>query len=158
MKKIMVLTAMLLAVSSLPARALIELGPKASLYIGDGIQFGIGGEAVVNPLKSIGFRLDIVEVIFDPTTFYFNREGSLDGFFYLPTTLPLYIYAGVGLKTHETGQGTQTNYSVRGGLGYNHQLNPKTNLFIEPGIFISGNGDTKLSGRISAGVRFGVIE
>jgi hypothetical protein len=65
-------------------RSLIEQGPKATLYINDEFNFGIGVEAVVNLLRSVGFRLNLTEVTFDPTTFYFNRAGSIDVFVYIP--------------------------------------------------------------------------
>jgi len=163
MKKACVMMVMLLIVLSAEARivkrSLIELGPKATLYINEDIQFGIGVEAVVNPLRNVGFRLNLSEVTFDHTTFYFNREGSLDAFVYIPLQkMQLYVHSGVGLKTHETGAGTQTHYSIRGGLGLNYPLNPKTCLFGEPGLIISGNGDTDVSFRVSAGVRFGIIK
>ncbi len=163
MKKIFVMSVMLFIVLSADAKilkgSLIELGPKATLYINDEINFGIGVEAVVNPLRSVGFRVNLTEVTFDPTTFYFNREGSIDAFVYIPMQrMQLYVLAGVGLKIHETGAGTQTRYSISGGLGLNYPLHPKTALFVEPAVIISGNGDTDVSFRVSAGVRFGVIK
>lgn len=162
MKKILITLMLLFIVSSVDAktieRSLIEIGPKASLYINDGVQFGIGVEAVVNPFRIVGFRFDLTEILFDPTTFYFNREGSLDAFVYIPLrNIQLYVYSGIGLKIHETGAGTQTRYSIRGGLGLNYPLNPKTCLFVEPGIIFAGNGDTDVSFRVSAGARFGII-
>ena len=162
MKKLFIIMAMLFIISSVDAkifkRALIEMGPKASLYINGDIQFGIGVEVVVNPLRSVGFRFNLTEIRFDPTTFYFNREGSFDAFVYIPLqNIQLYVHSGIGLKTHETGAGTQTHYSIQGGLGLNYPLNQRTTLFAEPGIIISGNGETDVSFRVSAGGRFGVI-
>jgi hypothetical protein len=153
---------LLFIVSSVDAksieRSLIEIGPKASLYVNDGVQFGIGVEALVNPFRIVGFRFDLSEILFDPTTFYFNREGSLDAFLYISLrNIQLYVYSGIGLKIHETGTGTQTRYSIRGGLGLSYPLNPKTCLFVEPGIIFAGNGDTDVSFRVSAGARFGII-
>jgi hypothetical protein len=163
MKKIIIMLVMLFIVVSADAKilkkSLVELGPKATLYINDEINFGIGVEAVVNPLHSVGFRINLTEVTFDPTTFYFNREGSIDAFVYIPMqNMQLYVLAGIGLKTHETGAGTQTRYSISGGLGLNYPLHPKTNLFIEPAVIISGNGETDVSFRVSAGARFGIIK
>jgi hypothetical protein len=162
MKKLPIILMLLFIVSSVEAkttdRSLIEIGPKASIYINDGVQFGIGIEAVVNPLRIVGFRFDLTEILFDPTTFYFNREGSLDAFVYIPLrNIQLYIHSGIGLKIHETGAGTQTDYSIRGGLGLNYPLNSKTCVFVEPGIIFSGNGDSDVSFRVSAGARFGII-
>ncbi|MGB7054455.1 MAG: hypothetical protein WBE28_03950 [bacterium] len=163
MKKIPIILILLFVVSSVSAKAigrsLIELGPKASVYINDGVQFGVGVEAVVNPLRNIGFRFDLTEVLFDPTTFYFNREGSIDAFVYMPLqNMQFYFHSGIGIKIHETGTDTQTRYSIRGGIGLNYPLNPKTRLFVEPGIVFAGNGETDVSFRVSAGARFGIIK
>jgi len=166
MKKLFIIMAMLFIISSVDAkifkRALIEIGPKASLYINEeneDVQFGIGVEVVVNPLRSVGFRFNLTEIRFDPTTFYFNREGSIDAFVYIPMqNMQLYVLAGIGLKTHETGAGTQTHYSIQGGLGLNYPLNQRTTLFAEPAVIISGNGETDVSFRVSVGGRFGVID
>jgi len=163
MKKVMTILVLLFIVSPLFANAakrpLIELGPKGTLYINGGVDFGLGVEVVVNPLKKVGFRVNLTEIIFDPTTFYFNRDGSIDAFIYIPLqNMQLYALAGVGLKTHDTGAGTQTHYSISGGLGLNYPLNPKTCLFAEPAVIISGNGDTDVSFRVSAGARFGIIK
>lgn len=156
--------AMLFIISSVDAkifkRALIEIGPKANLYIkNEDVQFGIGVEVVVNPLRSVGFRLNLTEIRFDPTTFYFNREGSLDAFIYIPLqNIQLYVHSGVGLKTRETGPDPKTHYSIQGGLGLNYTLNQRTTLFAEPAVIISGNGETDVSFRVSVGGRFGVID
>lgn len=163
MKNIPIILILLSAVLSVEAkvfeRSLVEIGPKATLYIDEDTRLGIALEAVVNPLRNVGFRLDLTEILFDPTTFYFNRESSLDAFVYLSgRKLQLYVLLGVGLKAQETGAETRTDYSIRGGLGLNHSLNPKTKLFIEPAVIVSGNGDTDVSFRISAGGRFGIIE
>ncbi len=163
MKKVMKILVMLFIISPLFAdaakRPLIELGPKGTLYINGGVDFGLGVEAVVNPLEKVGFRINLTEITFDPTTFCFNRDGSIDAFVYIPLqSMQLYALAGVGLKTHDTGAGTQTRYSISGGLGLNYPLNPRTCLFAEPAVIITGNGDTDVSFRISAGARFGIIE
>jgi hypothetical protein len=164
MKKLFIIMAMLFIISSVDAkifkRSLIEIGPKANLYIkNEDVQFGIGVEVVVNPLRSVGFRFNLTEIRFDPTTFYFNREGSIDAFVYIPMqNMQLYVLAGIGLKTHETGAGTQTHYSIQGGLGLNYPLNQRTTLFAEPAVIISGNGETDVSFRVSVGGRFGIID
>jgi hypothetical protein len=92
MKKLFIIMAMLFIISSVDAkifkRSLIEIGPKANLYIkNEDVQFGIGVEVVVNPLRSVGFRFNLTEIRFDPTTFYFNREGSIDAFVWYTNTL-----------------------------------------------------------------------
>jgi len=163
MKRIYVVLIMLLVASPLSARvsprSLVELGPKATVYINDDVRFGIAVDAVVNPLRNIGFRLDLAEIVFDPTSFHFNRDGSLDAFVYIPLRrMWFYVYTGVGLRIHDTGEDTQTQFAVRGGVGLNYAIRPRASLFVEPGISISGNGETDVSFRISAGARFGIIK
>jgi hypothetical protein len=165
MKKLLIILAPIFIVSSMDAntveRPLIQLGPKATLYMDHVYQFGIGMETVVNPLRCVGFRLDLAEIIFDPTTFYLNREGSIDALIYLSlrnVKFQLYFHSGIALKVHETGTGTEKRYSIRGGVGLNYPLSPKTCLFVEPGIIFMGNGETEVPFRISAGARFGIID
>ena len=162
MKKLFIILVMFSFVSSvyakIPKRSLIEIGPKANIYIDEDVQFGIGVESVFNPLKSFGVRLNLIEVRFDRTTFSFNREGSLDALIYIPIRgMQSYIYSGFDLKMHETGAGSKTDFSIRAGLGLSYQLNNITNLFIEPGIIIKGNGATNAIFRLSFGGRFGII-
>lgn len=162
MKKLSIIFVILFLVSSLnaniPKRSLIEIGPKASLYIDNDTQFSIGVESVFNPLKSFGIRLDLAEVIFNRTKFYFNREGSMDALIYIPIRgMQSYIHSGLGLKIHETRAGTKTDYSIRAGLGLNYTLNRRTDLFVEPGIIIEGNGETNTIFRLSFGARFGIF-
>ena len=164
MKKLLIILVLFAAVSLVGARTtsrpLIQIGPKATLYMDHEYQFGIGMEAVVNPLRCVGFRLDFAEIIFDPTTFHLNREGSLDAFIYLPLrnlAFQLYFHSGIALRVYETGTGTEKRYSIRGGVGLNYPLNPKTHLFVEPGIIFIGNGETDIPLRLSAGARFGII-
>ena len=164
MKKQIIILVLFFVVSSVSAntidKPLLEIGPKATLYMDHEYQFGIGMEAVVNPLRCVGFRLDLAEIIFDPTTFHLNREGSLDAFIYLPLrniNFQLYFHSGIALRVYETETGTEKRYSIRGGMGLNYPLNPKTCLFIEPGITVLGNGETEIPLRLSAGARFGII-
>ena len=162
MKKLSIMFVIFFLVSSvdanIPKRSLIEIGPKASLYINNDTQFRIGVEAVFNPLKSFGIRIDLAEVIFNGTKFYLNREGSLDVLIYIPIRgMQSYIHSGFGLKIHETGAGTKTDFSIRAGLGLNYTLNRRTDLFVEPGIIIKGNGATNAIFRLSFGARFGIL-
>lgn len=163
MKKMMVLVLLLcvlgVADAKVVKRPLIEMGPKATFYIGDDFNFGIGGEVVVNPLKGVGFRLDLMELIFDPTRFYLNYGSSLDGFYYFPMQkMQAYVLVGFGLMTHDTPVGSQTFFSIRAGGGLNYPLNAKTTLFGEPTLIIAGNGDTDVSVRISLGARFRILK
>lgn len=142
-------------------RPTIELGPKASLYIGS-LGFGIGAELLVNPSRSFGLRFDLAELRFgdDGTRFSVNlRELSLDGIIYIPMQdIKPYAFLGLGLATDED----QTNFQFRGGLGFNYSVTRKTDIFVEPGAIIShySSGDysnTDVWFRLSVGGRFGLI-
>ena len=167
MKKLFIILAILFIVSSLDAkvirRSTFEIGTKASLYIGDAVDnvgLGLGVEVIVNPMRSIGFRIDLTEfLIADNTSFVFNHGGSFDALFYLPTrTLNLYIHTGFGLATNGN-----TGLSIRGGVGLVHSWSRSSNLFIEPGIIITDREDapedapTEVTFRLSAGARFGIF-
>ena len=165
MKRLLIIPVLFSVFAFVDARTtekpLIQIGPKATLYMDHEYQFGIGMEAVVNALQAVGFRFNLIEIIFDPTTLYLNREGSIDAFIYLPLrniNFQLYFHTGIGLTIHETEAGTQTRYSIRGGMGLNYPLNPKTCLFVEPGVIVLGNGETEIPLRLSAGARFGIID
>jgi hypothetical protein len=162
MKKLFIILVILFLVSFVDAevlnRPLIEIGPKASLYIDNDTQFSIGVESVFNPLKSFGIRLDLAEVIFNGTKFYLNREGSLDALIYIPIGgMQSYIHSGLSLRVRETGADTRTDFLIRAGLGLNYTLNRRTDLFVEPGIIIEGNGETNTIFRLSFGARFGIF-
>lgn len=166
MKKIFIVFAILFFIMFADAkmykktkRPLIEIGPKASLYIGS-IEFGIGAEVIFNPLKSIGVRLDLTEIRFgDNTSFYLNHGGSLDALIYIPMRgLHPYVHAGFGFNVRDTGTGSHTSLEIRAGMGGNYPINRRADLFIEPGIIISGNGDTHTVFRLSFGGRFGIFK
>ena len=162
MKEIRVMCATLLAIAILaPAvsyGALIDLGPKATLYINDDVRFGLGVEAVINPLRRIGFRIDLSEIVFNPTTFYLNRDGSINAFLYFPARrMRFYVYSGLGLWVHDTAEDTQSQFVIRGGFGLEWPMRRRCSLFLEPGISIADNGGTDVTFKFSAGARFGVI-
>lgn len=156
---LIVLLCIFCGVEAAAGRSLVEMGPKATFYIGDDFNFGMGGEVVFNPLDRVGFRIDLVELIFDPTRFYMNYGSSLDGFYYFPMQkMQVYALAGFGLMVHDTGAGSSTFFSIRFGGGLDYPLNPKTTLFGEPTLIIAGNGETDVSVRISLGARFRVLK
>ncbi|UCC12980.1 MAG: hypothetical protein JSW02_05490 [candidate division WOR-3 bacterium] len=168
MKKFVVLLILLVAVSSLQAkvtrssRALLEIGPKGTLYLAEGpdndVRFGIGAEIVINPVRNIGIRLDITELSFgEYTLFYINQGMSLDALIYFPMKgMQPYFHTGFGFSTISNG-GSVTYYSIRAGLGFNFSMKGGTDLFLEPGINITGNGETDLVFRTSFGARFGMF-
>jgi hypothetical protein len=86
-------------------RSLVELAPKATIYISDDTDFGIGVEGIFNLSSKFGVRLDLAEIRFDNTTFYLNYNQSLDGLFYYPMGgMDTYFHAGFGLISVDTGQ------------------------------------------------------
>ncbi len=141
-------------------RPLIELGPKASLYIGS-LNFGVGAELLVNPASNFGLRFDLTELRFgdDDTRFSFNmRDISMDAILYLPMEgIKPYAFVGVGLVTQNN-----TSVDFRGGLGFNYSVTRTTDLFIEPGAIITyssyGDGSTDIWFRLSLGGRFALIK
>ncbi len=148
-------------------KSIFEIGPKGSFYIGKDAYFGIGAECLINPMRSVGVRLNITEIIFGNTThFYLNSGGwelsgmSLDGLFYIPLPdFEPYIHCGLGFEVSDTPgpHGTETFLSFRFGMGLNYPVNPKARVFVEPGILIYDAGNTEAVFRFSFGARFGVF-
>jgi len=149
------------------SRSTLEIAPKASLYIGEDAYFGIGAECVVNPIKQVGIRLNITEVIFgNGTQFYLNYGGwgfgglSLDGLFYIPMSgIEPYVHGGLGVGIVDTPgpEDTNTYFSFRFGMGLNYPVNPTTKVFVEPGIIIYDAGNTESIFRLSFGARFEIL-
>jgi hypothetical protein len=164
LKKLFIILVLLTSITLLEAKrfrktgkSLIEIGPKASLYISS-VEFGIGAEMTLNPIRTFGFRLDVTEVKFGSTTFYLNHGTSLDALIYIPMRdIEPYIHTGFGFTVFDTPTGTQTFFSIRAGMGFNYPIARRSNLFVEPGIIISGDGDTKATFRLSFGGRFGIL-
>jgi hypothetical protein len=173
MKKCVILLILLVTVSVLHAkvfkssRALLEIGPKGTLYLAEGpdndVRFGIGAELVVNPVRNIGLRMDITELSFGESTLFYLNQGkfpqgiTLDALIYFPMSgMQPYFHTGFGFFTESNGE-SETFYSIRAGMGFNFRMKGGTDLFLEPGIIIAGNGDTDLIFRTSFGARFGIF-
>jgi hypothetical protein len=168
MKKYIVLVLIASAFTYLHAKGLrrltqplLEIGPKASLYISDDIALGIGAELVCNPVRNVGIRLDFTELRFGGNTlFYVNYNSSLDGLFYIPMReIEPYVHGGMGFSfvDYESPAGSNTSLTMRFGMGILFPMNNRTRLFVEPGILIESNGDTQAIFRLSFGGRFGVL-
>jgi len=169
MKKLFLILTILLIVSSVDAKILkrtkkplVEIGPKASLYIGS-VRFGFGAEVVFNPLKNIGFRMDLTELSFgDYTQFHLNYVGSFDALITIPMrglrSMQPYLHCGFGFNVLGNEE-TTTTFSIRAGMGINYPWSRTTDLFIEPGIIIydPGPGDSETIFRLSVGGRFGIL-
>lgn len=164
MKKFLIIGAILLFVVAADAksyRSLVEVEPKASLYIGS-VRFGLGCDVIFNPLKTVGFRFSGTELSFGDhyTQFYLNFGSSLDALIYFPMRgMQPYVHTGIGFNMIDTDPGgSNTFFTIRGGLGLTYPWSRGTNLFVEPGVIITDNGDTDVTFRLSVGGRFGVLK
>ncbi len=164
MKRALILIMVIALFSMLQAkkssRLLIELGPKGTLYIGEDVSFGIGAEAIFNPVKNVGVRMDLTEIRFgDHTSFVLNHGISLDGLFHIPMReLQPYVHAGFGFTVFDAGPVSHSAFSIRAGMGFDFVMNRGAKLFGEPGIIISDAGDnTDVTFRLAFGARFGVL-
>ena len=165
MKRFITLMMILAIFSTLQAkkstRPLIEIGPKGTLYIGDNVRFGIGAEAILNPVRNVGVRMDLTEISFgDYTAFVLNHHISLDGLIYIPMReLQPYVHAGFGFEVIDTDGGSASYFTIRAGMGFNFAMNRGTILFGEPGIVIQDVGDnTDVLFRLAFGARFGLLK
>jgi hypothetical protein len=145
-------------------RPFIELGPKASFYIGS-VGLGLGAEVLVNPLRNVGLRMDLAELYFGDrdgdgegdTQFYFNlRDLSVDGILYIPVSgIRPYAFFGFGFAADG-----RTELAFRSGLGLNYPVTAGTDLFFEPGVIILYDSVRDASDvwfRFSMGGRLGII-
>ncbi len=168
MKKFLLIVTVLLIVSSAEARILkkplIEIAPRASVYISEDNAFGIGSDIVFNPLRNIGFRLEAVELLFNDGTYFMLNHGALktlpkiDALIYIPMQqMSPYIHTGFGFIT---GEGA-TLLALGGGMGFDLRMQKGTTLFIEPGLYIlsisDGESDTDVLFRLSFGAKFGLF-
>lgn len=149
-------------------RPTFELGPKASLYIGNDAYFGIGAECIINPIKAVGIRLNLTEVIFgNGTQFYLNYGGlgfsgmTLDGIFYIPMAgAEPYVHGGFGVGIIDLPGPADSHslFSFSFGMGLNYVINPTAKVFVEPGIIIYNFGNnTESMFRFSFGARFAIL-
>jgi len=161
MKKIFIILMLLFFVTTVyarvPKRPLVQIAPKASLYIGS-VRFGIGAEVIFNPLRNIGIRFDATEISFGEggAVFSLNQGAGFDALIYLPMSgMQPYVHAGFGL----TANGG-TSFSIRGGIGADFVMNKKLTFFAEPGIMIvdQGAADTDFVFRLSGGAKFGILK
>lgn len=171
MKKILIVIAILLFVVAAEAkrsRSLVEVEPKASLYIGS-VRFGLGCDILINPLKTVAFRFSGTELSFgdDLTQFCLNfsfLNSSLDALIYFPMReMQPYVHTGIGFLMLDPDPGdSNTFFTIRGGLGLNYPWRRGANLFVEPGIIITDLGDwgdgTDVIFRLSVGARFGILK
>ncbi|MGB3479764.1 MAG: hypothetical protein WBB67_11465 [bacterium] len=170
MKKILIVIAILMFVVAADAkryRSLVEVEPKASLYIGS-VRFGLGCDVIFNPLKTVGFRFSGTELSFGDNSTQFGLNfsflnSSLDALIYFPMRgMQPYVHTGIGFLVLDTDPGgSNTFFTIRGGLGLTYPWNRGSNLFVEPGVIITDPGDwgdTDVIFRLSVGGRFGLLK
>jgi hypothetical protein len=160
---ILVLTAQVYAkVPKKWKRPMLELQPKASLYIGS-VRFGFGADVIFNPFKNLGFRVGLAELSFGEgyTCFTLNRNsygqsGSFEVLYYLPMpNMQPYIHGGFGLSANGG-----TSFALSGGMGLDFVMAKNMAFFAEPGIIIADAGetsDTDFIFRLAAGIKLGLI-
>lgn len=159
MKKIGIVIALLCVATAAQAktakRPLVEIGPKANLYIGDDVRIGFGAEALVSPLNAFSLRVEVTELSFgDYTSFQLNYGSSLDGLIHIPMrSIAPYVHAGMGFHVIDDF----TALSVRAGMGLNYTLQRNLDIFVEPGLIIQDYGETDVIFRLSFGGRFGIL-
>jgi len=146
MKKVFLLLAVLLVALPLSARSKLEFAPRGTLYIDGGVNFGIGGDIILNPKKNIGLRGHLAELIFgDNTIFSLNmlNFASLTNFdiLYYTDIAGLFQYVDITFGLLSAGGGT--TFAIGGGLGLEKYMGKGNYLFFEPDIMImaySGGG------------------
>jgi len=165
MKRIILAIALLCIVTAVhgrvPSRPLVEIGPKANLYIGDDVRVGFGAEALVSPIPGFSLRTEVTELSFgDYTVFSLNYGSaygsSLDGLIHIPMrSIAPYVHAGMGFLIIDDF----TLINIRAGMGFNYNLKRGMDLFVEPGIIITdiSNANADVVFRLSFGGRFGIV-
>jgi hypothetical protein len=160
MKKVFLLLAVLLIVLPLSARSKLEFSPRGSLYISS-VNFGIGGDLIINPKKQFGLRVNLAELVFGDATAFSLNAGNLFSFsnfdiLYYTNIADLFSYVDIifGLFSTEGG----TSISVGGGLGIEKYMRKGNYMFLEPAlIFTDGPAtDGDLTFRTSFGVKLGL--
>lgn len=160
-KKVLIVLCFLVVVFPLSARSTFEVAPRASLYISS-VNFGLGGDIIVNPTKNIGLRVSLAELVFgDNTLFSVNSLGqgllsNIEVLVYAPVAdIISYFDVAFGMLS---GGGT-TSLTIGGGAGYETSLGRKKKFFVEPGLLIVNTGNnTDVMFRLSGGLKFGVFE
>jgi hypothetical protein len=161
MKKIFLVLVIVLVALPLSARPKIEFSPRGSLYIDGGVNFGIGGDIIVNPKKQFGVRVNIAEVVFgDNTAFSLNmlNLGNFTNFDILYYTDIAGLFSYIDITFGLLSQGGGTMLAVGGGLGLEKYMGKGNYIFLEPAIvFISNSaGANDLMFKGSVGVKLGL--
>jgi hypothetical protein len=159
MKKVLLLLVVILIALPLSARSKLEFSPRGTLYINGGVNFGIGGDIILNPKKNIGLRANLVELIFgDNTIFSLNMVNfaSLTTFdiLYYTDIAGLFQYVDITFGLLSSGG---TVLAFGGGVGMERRVGKGINMFLEPDILIltgGGNSDFMFKGKF--GLKMGL--
>ena len=160
MKKIFLLLVVLLIVLPLSARPRLEFSPRGSLYISS-VNFGIGGDIIVNPTKNLGVRVNLAEVVFGDNTAFSLNSGNLFSFstfdiLYYTNIADIFSYFDIIFGLYSASGGT--SISIGGGVGLEKYMGKGNYIFLEPAlIFTDGPvGDGNLTFRTSFGLKLGI--
>lgn len=172
MKKVFLMMAILIAVSTMDAGAsrnlrktVLDIGTRLSFYTDfDDTQFGLGCDFVFNPFKNIGLRVELAELLFNDGTLFSLNHGVFKTFpktdlliYLMGRDIQPYLHTGFGLVA---GDGV-TFIMLGGGRGIDYYINRNFALSLEPGLYFmhasDGTSDSDLLLRISAGAKFGIM-
>ncbi len=160
MKKVFLLLAVLLIALPLSARSKLEFSPRGSLYISS-VNFGIGGDVIVNPKKQFGVRINIAEVVFGDNTAFSLNSGNLFSFsnfdiLYYTNIADIFSYVDVIFGLFSAAGGT--TISIGGGLGLEKYMGKGNYVFLEPALIFTDGPATEgdLTFRTSFGFKLGI--
>ena len=160
MKKVFVLFAVLLVVLPLSARSTLEFSPRGSLYISS-VNFGIGGDIIVNPTKKLGVRVNVAELVFGDNTAFSLNSGNMFSFsnfdiLYYTNIADIFSYVDIVFGLYSVTGGT--TISIGGGVGLEKYMKKGNYIFLEPAlIFTDGPfNDGDLTFRTSFGLKLGL--
>ena len=160
MKKILLVLVVVLVALPLSARPRLEFSPRGSLYISS-VNFGIGADIIVNPMKNLGVRVNLAEVVFGDQTAFSLNSGNLFSFsnfdiLYYTNIAGIFSYVDIvfGLLSATGG----TTIAIGGGVGLEKYMGKGNYIFLEPAlIFTDGPAtDGDLTFRTSFGLKLGI--
>jgi hypothetical protein len=159
MKKVFLLLVVLLVALPLSARPKLEFSPRGSLYISS-VNFGIGADIIVNPMKNLGFRVNIAELVFGDETAFSINSGNYFSFsncdiLYYTNIAGIFSYVDIvfGLLSNRG-----TSLAIGGGLGIEKYMGKGNYIFLEPALIFSDGpqSDGDLTFRTSFGMKLGI--
>jgi hypothetical protein len=160
MKKVLLLLAVLLVILPLSARPKLEFAPRGSIYISS-VNFGIGADIIVNPMKNLGFRVNLAELVFgDNTSFSINMMNQFNytnfDVLYYTDIAGIFSYVDLIFGLFSVTGGT--TFAIGGGVGLEKYIGKGNYVFLEPAlIFTDSPGtDGDLTFRGSFGMKLGL--